>query len=87
MVRDKVVTHSSSQRCTETSETRTPNTTPTSTERPSNVRSQRWYESSRDSSVLYQDTLGMCLKLAKFMSMREYLYFFQVLFIDFTKFH
>ena len=68
MVQDKVVTHSSSQRCTETSETRTPNTTPTSTERPSNVCSQRWSESSRDSHVLYWDTLGMCVK---FMHMQN----------------
>ena len=62
MVRDKVVTHSPSRRCTETSKTRTPNTTPTSTEIPSNVRSRIWSESSRDSSILYRDTLGMCLK-------------------------
>ena len=68
MVRDKVVTHSSSSICTMTSEARTPNTTPTSTERPSNVHSRRWSESSRDSSVLYQDTLGMCLK---FMHMQN----------------
>ena len=53
MVRDKVVPHSPSRRCIETFETRTPNTTPTSTERNSNVCSQRWSESSRDSSVLY----------------------------------
>ena len=53
MVRDEVVTHSLSRRCTHTSETRTPNTTPTSTEIPSNVRSQRLSESSRDSSILY----------------------------------
>ena len=62
MVRDKVVTQSSRQICIETSETRTPNTTPTSTERPSNVHSRRWSKSSRDSSVLYRDTLGMFLK-------------------------
>ena len=62
MVQDKVVTHSSSRICTKKFETRTPNTTPTSTERPSNVRSRRLSESSRDSSVLYRDTLGMCLK-------------------------
>ena len=68
MVRDKVVTHSLIQRCIETSETTTPNTTPTSTDRPSNVRSQRWFESSRDSSILYRDTLGMCLK---FMHMQN----------------
>ena len=68
MVQDKVVTHSSSRKCIETYETRTPNTTPTSTEIPSNVRSRRWSESSRDSSVLYRDTLGMCLK---FMHMQN----------------
>ena len=68
MVRDKVVTHYLNRICTETSETRTPNTTPTSTKRPSNVHSQRWSESSRDSSVLYRDTLGMCLK---FMHMQN----------------
>ena len=62
MVRDKVVTHSLSQICTETSETRTPNNTPTFIEMPSNVHSQRWSKSSRYSSVLYRDTLGMCLK-------------------------
>ena len=68
MVRDKVVNHSSSRRCTETSETRNPNTTPTSTEIPSNVHSRIWYESYRDSSILYRDTLGMCLK---FMHMQN----------------
>ena len=68
MVRDKVVTHSSIQRCIETCEIRTHNTTPTSTEIPSNVRSRRFSESSRDSSVLYLDTLGMCLK---FMHMQN----------------
>ena len=68
MVQDKVVTHSSRLRCTDTSETRTPNTTPTSTEIPSNVRSRRWSESSTDSSALYQDTVGMCLK---FMHMQN----------------
>ena len=68
MVQDKVVPHSLSRRCTETSKTGTPNTTPMSTERPSNVRSRRWFESSRDSSVLYRDTLGMCLK---FMHMQN----------------
>ena len=73
MVRDKVVTHSLSRRCIETSETRMPNTTPTSTEIPSNVHSRRWFESSIDSSVLYRDTLGMFLK---FMIMHEYLYLF-----------
>ena len=48
-----------------------PNTTHTSTETPSNVRSQRWSETSRDSSVLYQDTIGMCLK---FMHMQNFEY-------------
>ena len=62
MVQDKVVPHSSSRRCTETSKIGTLNTTPTSTEIPSNVCSRRWFESSRYSSVLYQDTLGMYLK-------------------------
>ena len=71
MVRDKVVPHSLSRRCTWTFETRTPNTTPTSTERPSNVRSQRWFESSRDSSVLYRYIIGMCLK---FMHMQNFEY-------------
>ena len=62
MDRDKAVIHSSSQRYTQTFETRTPNTTPTSTEIPSNVCSQRWFESSRYSSILYRDTIDMCLK-------------------------
>ena len=68
MVRDKVVTHSSSRRCIDTFEKRTSNTTPTSTKRPSNVHPQRWSESSRDSSVSYRDTIGMCLK---FMHMQN----------------
>ena len=68
MVRDKVVTHSLSRLCTKTSKKRTPNNTPKSTERPSNVHSQRWSESSRNSSILYRDTLGMCLK---FMHMQN----------------
>ena len=63
MVGDEEVIHSLSRRCTWTFETRTPNTTPTSTERPSNVRSRRWFESSRDSSVLYRDTVGICLNI------------------------
>ena len=62
MDRDKAVIHSSSQRYTLTFETRTPNTTPTSTEIPSNVLSQRWSKSSRYSSLLYRDTIDMCLK-------------------------
>ena len=70
MVQDKVVTHSLSRRCTETSKTRMPNTTPTSTERPSNVHSRRWSESSRDSSILYRDTLGMCLKFMHMQNLR-----------------
>ena len=68
MDRDKAVTHSLSQRYTKTFETRMPNTTPASTKIPSNVRSRRWFESSRESSVLYRDTLGMCLK---FMHMQN----------------
>ena len=89
MDRDKAFTHSLSQRCTQTSiEKMTPNTTPTSTETPSNVRSQRWSKTSRDSSVLYRDTIGMCLK---FMHMQNFEYacifiFFKALFIDFAKF-
>ena len=71
MDRDDDVTHSLIRRCTRTTETRTPNTTPTSSERPSNVRSGRWFESSRDSSVLYRDTTGMCLK---FMYMKFFEY-------------
>ena len=63
MVQDKVVTHSLSRRCIEKSDTRTPDTTPISTERHSNVRSRRWSESSRDSSVLYRDRVGMCLNI------------------------
>ena len=71
MDRDEAVIHSLSQRCTQTYETRTPNTTPTSIEIPSNVRSQIWSESSRDSSILYRDTIGMCLK---FMHMQNFEY-------------
>ena len=66
-----MATHYSSRRCTKTSETRTPNTTPTFTETTSNVLSQRWSETSRDSSVLYRDTIGMCLK---FMHMQNFEY-------------
>ena len=62
MDRDKKLTHSSSQICTRSSnETMTPITTHTSSEIPSNVRSQIWSDTSRDYSVLYWD-IGMCLK-------------------------
>ena len=71
MDREEAVFHSLSQRCTQTFETRMPNTTPTSIEIPSNVRSQRWYESSRDYSVLYRDKIDMCLK---FMHMKIFGY-------------
>ena len=72
MDRDKAFTHYSSQICTRTSiETRMPNTTPTSSEIPSNVFSQRWSDTSRDSSVLYRDTIGMCLK---FIHMQNFEY-------------
>ena len=67
---DKAFTHSSSQICTWTSiETRMPNITATSTDTPSNVHFQRWYETSRYSSVLYRDTAIMCLK---FMYMQNF---------------
>ena len=63
MDQDEALTHFSSQICTRTSnETRMPNTTHTFSETPSNVRSQRWsdtsrdsIDTSRDSIVLYQD--------------------------------
>ena len=70
MDRDEAFTHSSSQRCTQTSiETRIPNTTPTSSERPSNVHSRRWSDTSRDSRILYRDIVGTCLK---FMHMKNF---------------
>ena len=71
MDRDKAVTHSLSRRYTQTFETSMPNTTPTSTEIPSNVHSQIWFESSRYSSILYRDTIDMCLK---FMHMKNFGY-------------
>ena len=71
MDRDEALNHSSSQRCTKTyMETGTPNTTYTFTKTPLNVLSQRWYDTSRDSSVLYQDT-STCLK---FMHMQNFEY-------------
>ena len=71
MDRDEALTHSSSQICTRTSnETRMPNTTHTSSETPSNVRSLRWSDTSRDSNVLYRDTCT-CLK---FMHMQSFEY-------------
>ena len=51
-------------------ETRIPNTTHTSTATHSNVRSQRWFDTYRDSSVLYRDN-GTCLK---FMNMQNFEY-------------
>ena len=71
MDRDEALTHFSSKRCTQTSiETRTLNTTHTSIETPSNVCSQRWSKTSRDSGILYRDT-GTCLK---FMHMPNFEY-------------
>ena len=75
MDRDEAFTHSSSQRCTQTStETRMPNTTHMSIETPSNVLSQRWSETSRDSRVLYRDT-GTSLKFMHLQNF-EYAYIF-----------
>ena len=62
MDQDEVLTHSSSKICTSTSnETRNPNTIGMYSETPSNVHSQKWSHTSRDSSVLYQET-STCLK-------------------------
>ena len=75
MDRDEEFTHYSSQRCTQTSiETRMPNTTHTSIETPSNVCSQRWSKTSRDSRVLYRD-IGTCLKFMHLQNF-EYAYIF-----------
>ena len=71
MDRDEDLTHSSSKKCTWTyNETRTPNTTHTSSETPLNLRSQTWSNTSRYSSVLYRDT-STCLK---FMHMQTFEY-------------
>ena len=71
MDQDEALTHSSSQTCTSTSnETRTSNATHTSSEKPLNVRSRRWFNTFRDSSVLYR-YIGTCLK---FMHMQNFDY-------------
>ena len=71
MDRDEELTHSLSQICIRTlNEMRASNATHTYSETPSNSHSQRWSDTSRDSSVLYQDT-GTCLK---FMHMQNFEY-------------